>query len=63
MFQTGPIKARQAEAPAQTDTDDRPIVFRITACLVCAGDLYTVLPEDPETIRVLRLVHAECVDF
>lgn len=63
MFTAGPVKARQAGSSAYGPSSNATVVLRVTPCSLCAGDLYTVLPEDPEEIRVLRLVHAACVGF
>lgn len=63
MFASGPVKARQAVGVVSHDTADRALTLRVTVCDLCTGDLYTVLPEEPDDIRPLRFVHAACVGF
>jgi hypothetical protein len=63
MFASGPVKSVTIQSSSTARTDDRAIVFQVSRCELCGGDVYTVLPEDPDDVRVLRLVHASCVDF
>lgn len=63
MFRTGPVKAGQAATSPAYAASQMVSVYRVTLCAVCAGEVFTVLPEDPEAIRPLNYVHAACVDF
>lgn len=63
MFASGPVKAGQATSPAGSPGADLVTTYRVTTCELCAGDVYTVLPEGLIDVQPLRFVHASCVGF
>lgn len=63
LFASGPVKVSAGPRSPAPLTATSPIVYRVTTCELCAGDLFTVYTEDLGDVQVLRYVHASCVDF